>query len=75
MTIQTGNLLDPSDYSRLVKPVNIYRTAYQIGQTLEEFVRSTNEQYAKALLIQQKVAPKENGDNCSSNSVIKKGTL
>lgn len=75
LTIQTGNLLDPSDYSRLVKPVNIYRTAYQMGQTLEEFVRSTNEQYAKALLIQQEVAPKENGDNFSSNSVIKKGTL
>lgn len=75
LTIQTGNLLDPSDYSRLVKPVNIYRTAYQMGQTLEEFVRSTNEQYAKALSIQQEVASKENEDNFSSNSVIKKGTL
>ena len=75
LTIQTGNLLDPSDYSRLVKPVNIYCTAYQMGQTLAEFVRSTNEQYAKALLIQQEVASKENEDNFSSNSVIKKGTL
>ena len=75
LTVQTGNLLDPSDYSRLVKPVNIYRTAYQMGQTLEEFVRSTNEQYTKASLIQQEVASKENKDDFSANSVIKKGTL
>jgi len=59
----------------LVKPVNIYRTAYQMGQTLEEFVRSTNEQYTKASLIQQEVASKENKDDFSANSVIKKGTL
>lgn len=67
LTIHTGNLLDPSDYSRLVQPVNIYRTAYQIGQTLEGFVRSTNEQYAKALLIQQEVTPTENKTDSSAN--------
>ena len=67
LNIQTGNLLDPSDYSRLVQQVNIYRTAYQIGQTLEGFVRSTNEQYAKALLIQQEVTPTENKTDSSAN--------
>lgn len=63
LTIHTGSMLDPADYSRMVEPVNIYRTAYQIGQTLEDFVRLTNEQYNKALLIQQEVTSKSEKDS------------